>query len=325
MKDKKISFETITIIAFFILFAGVLIIFQLLRPTFLSPTSLTTMLKTGSTTAIAALGLTFVIIVNHSDISFYMTSCFSGMFMAWLIQIGAHPLIAILGGLISGATWGFVSGFSVGKFKLPDLISTIAIGSIAFGAAYIFSNGAFIFTNFHTSGITNLSEFRILGITVSVYIMIFLFIIAYIVLDKSTIGRYFYAVGSNEKAAFFSGIKVNRIVIAAFIVCGTLAAFSAMISNAGQGQGNVKAGLNLLMPSFSAIYIGWSVFRRPCVVGTLFGALLSTVITTGFTVLSIPYYFSDLTMALVLILAIGMSKLSPRTFKRSNRIAKETK
>lgn len=310
MKSKKgISTEVFTIAAFFVLFAVICLTFQAFKPSFLSPDSVVTMLKTGARTAIAALGLTFVIVVNHSDISFYMSCCFSSMLMAWLIAKGVHPVPAVLAGLVAGVIWGAFSGLAVGKFKLPDIISTIAIGSIAFGGAYIFSDGAFIYDNFHTSGIIALSEGRILGVNTSVWIMIVLYVIAYIVLERSRWGRQFYATGSNKKAAFFSGIKVNRIITIAFIISGTLAALAAIIADAAQGQGNVKIGLNLLMPCFSAIYIGWSVFRKPCVIGTFFGALLATVITSGFTVLSIPYYWSDLTMALVLILAIGMSKV----------------
>lgn len=310
MKSKKeFSSERFTIVAFFILFAVVCGIFQAFAPSFLTPASITTMLKTGATTAIAALGLTFVIVVNYSDISFYMSCCFSSMLMAWLIAKGLHPVVAVAGGLVAGAFWGTLSGLAVGKMKLPDIISTIAIGSIAFGAAYIFSDGAFIYDNFHTSGIISLSEGRFLGINASVWIMLLLYVAAYFLLERSKYGRQFYAVGANKKAAFFSGINVNRIIVLAFVISGTLAALAAIIYDAAQGQGNVKIGLNFLMPCFSAIYIGWSVFRKPCVIGTFFGALLATVITTGFTVLSIPYYWSDLTMAAVLILAIGLSKV----------------
>lgn len=317
---KKLTTETITIIAFFVLFGAILLAFQSMKSSFLTPDSIITMLKTGSATAIAALGLTFVIIVDYSDISFYMTSCFAGMFMAWLIQEGMHPVIAVGGGLLAGAAWGLLSGLAVGKFKLPDKISTIAIGSIGFGAAYIFSDGAFIYTNFRESGVINLSEGRFLGITISVYIMVFLFAIAYIVLEKSKYGREFYAVGASQKAAFFSGIKVNRYIVIAFVLCGMLAALSAMISNASQGQGNVKAGMSLLMPCFSAVYIGWSVFRRPCVIGTLLGAFLATVITTGFTIISVPYYYSDMVMAGVLILAIGVSKFELKPKVASKKV-----
>ena len=111
-KEKTFNIEHITIIAFFVLFFAVCMIFQVMQPTFLTPVSITTMLKTGSAVAIAALCLTFVIIVNHSDISFYMSSCFSGMFMAWLIKLGLHPVIAILGGILSGVFWGCITGLA---------------------------------------------------------------------------------------------------------------------------------------------------------------------------------------------------------------------
>lgn len=312
---KRISDEAFSIIIFIVLFAVVAITFQSLNKSFLSSENIINMLKTVSTIAIAALGLTFVIIIGHSDISFYMSCCFSAMFMAYLIQIGLNPVIAILGGLVAGFFWGMVSGIAVGHYKLPDIISTIAIGSIAFGAAYIFSDGTFIFDNFMTCGIRNLSEFQILGVPLPIYIMGVLFIAAYIVLEQSKLGREFYAVGANKKAGFFSGVDVNKIIIAAFVISSVLAAVSAMISTAAQGNGNVKIGLNLLMPSFSSIYIGWSIFRRPCVIGTFLGALFTTVMTSGFIVINIPYYYADLVIAFVLILAILLSK-----FELSERI-----
>ena len=301
--------ELFPVLTFIILLAGAALVFQTLNNSFLSFDSVINMLKTVSTMAIAALGLMFVIIIGYSDISFYMNCCFSAMFMAWLIAQGWHPVFAIIAGLASGFAWGAVSGFAVGYFKLPDIISTIAVGSIAFGAAYVFSDGTFIFDNFLTSGITQLNELKIFQIPLPVYIMALLFIASYIVLDMSKLGRSFYAIGSNKKAAFFSGVSVNRIIVAAFIVCTMLASVSAMISTAAQGNGNVKIGLNLLMPSFSSIYIGWSIFRRPCVLGTFLGALLTTVMSTGFIVVSVPYYYADLVIAFVLIIAILLSKV----------------
>jgi ribose/xylose/arabinose/galactoside ABC-type transport system permease subunit len=305
--------ELWTIIAFFALFLAVCLVFQFFNHTFLLPNSIVTMLKTGAINAVAALGLTYVVVVNHSDMSFYQTSCFSAMTMAFLISLGVYPLIAVLAGVASGIIWGLIPGLAVGKFKLPDMIATIAIGSIGFGAGYFFSDGAIIYGNFHTSGIINLSEYRFLGVTVSVWIMLSLYVISWFILDRSKIGRACYAVGSNKKAAFFSGVNVNGIVIMAFIVSGAFAAMAAMIYSAAQGQGLVKIGLNFLMPCFSAIYIGWSVFRRPCVIGTFFGVLLSTVITTGFTIMSIPFWWSDMTMACVLLIAIGLSKVELKT------------
>jgi ribose/xylose/arabinose/galactoside ABC-type transport system permease subunit len=309
IKKKEKSHEYFTIIVFFILFVAVITVFQSLNSSFLSAISIINMLKTVAAIAIAALGLTYVIIIGHTDISFYMSCCFSAMFMSWLIQIGMHPIIAIIGGILAGVLWGMISGIAVGKYKLPDIISTIAIGSIAFGAAYVFSDGTFIYDNFMDSGIRNLSEFDIFQIPLPIYIMLALYIISYVILEKSKIGRSFYSVGINKKAAFFSGVPVTKIIIAAFVVCSVLAAISAMISTAAQGNGNVKIGLNLLMPSFSSIYIGWSVFKKPCVLGTFCGALFTTVMTNGFIVMNIPFWYGDLVIAFVLLFAILLSKI----------------
>lgn len=311
MKKRQIELisEYFTIVAFTVLFLLVISSFQMLNKSFLSSSSIINMIKTVAPISIAALGLTFVIVIGHSDISFYMSSCFSAMFMAWLIKLGLPPVLAIIGGLIAGVAWGIVSGMAVGVFKLPDIISTIAIGSISFGAAYIFSNGTFIYENFMESGISALSEKTIFSIPLPIYIMGALFLIAYLILENTEYGRGFYAIGSNKKAAFFSGINIAKYIIVAFVISSTLAAVSTMISTAAQGNGNVKIGLNLLMPAFTSIYIGWSIFNRPCVIGTFLGALLTTVMTNGFIVLNIPFYYGDLVIAAVLILSILISKV----------------
>lgn len=306
---NHITKESITIVGFFIIFIITLTVFQSMNTSFLTKISILNMVKTVAPIAIAALGLTYVIIIDYTDISFYMSSCFSAMFMSWLIQEGFHPIFAILGGIVAGVFWGCVSGIAVGKYKLPDKISTIAIGSIAFGAAYIFSDGTFIYENFMESGINNLSEFKILGMQIPIYIMLFLFVISFIILEKTRFGRDFYAVGFNKKAAFFSGVSVVKIIIIAFIVCSVFASISTMISTTAQGNGNVKIGLNLLMPAFTSTYIGWSIFGKPCVHGTFLGALFTTVMTNGFIVIDVPFYYADLIIACVLIFAIFISKI----------------
>lgn len=306
---KQVTNEMITVICFFLLFVIMTVIFQLLNPSFLSGQSIINMVKTVAPIAIASLGLTFVVILDYSDISFYMTSCFSAMFMAWLIQEGVAPSIAIIGGLFVGALWGVVAGLAVGKYKLPDKISTIAIGSIAFGAAYIFSDGTFIYDNFMESGIRNLSEKTMLGVPLPIYIMAVIFILAFLILEYSELGRMFYAIGYNKKAAFFSGVPVVVVIVLAFAVCGSLASISTMISTAAQGNGNVKIGLNLLMPAFTSTYIGWSVFGKPCAHGTFLGALFTTVMTNGFIVMNVPYYIGDIIIAIVLLFAIFISKV----------------
>lgn len=302
--------DRLPVILFALLFVAVLTTFQILQPQFLSMGNILNIAKSVSTTVIAAVGLTFVIVIAHSDISFYMTACFCGVLMAWLVSKGWHPVPAIFMGAAAGAVWGTCSGVAVGKFKLPDIITTIAIGSIGFGLGYVFSDGAFIMENFIEARTHMLSEMYILGIPLPVYIMLAVVLLSYYLLERSKFGRSFYAVGATEKAAYLSGVNVNKVVIVVYVICGTLAAIASMIMTARQGYGNVKITMNLLMPCFTAVYIGMSVFKKPCVVGTFFGALLVTVISTGFTSINIPFYWSNLVTGLVLIAAIMLSKIT---------------
>lgn len=310
-KAKRVSIgDKLPIFLFAMLFLLVIVIFQILQPQFLSKDNIINIVQSVSTTVIAAIGLTFVIAVGRSDISFYMSSCFCGVLMAWLVSLGWHPIPSMIVGIIAGAGWGTLSGFAVGKLKLPDIITTIAIGSIAFGLGYVFSDGAFIMTNFIEAKTHYISQYLILGIPLPVYFMLIVMAITYYMLEKSSFGRNFYAVGATEKAAYLSGVNVNKTIISAYVICGTLAALAAIIMTARQGYGNVKIGMTLLMPCFTAVYIGMSVFKRPCVIGTFLGALLVTTIATGFTSINIPYYWSNLVTGIVLILAILLSKIS---------------
>ena len=309
---RKLISNRLPIVLFALLFLLVIVTFQILQPTFLSSANIINMLQSVSTTVIAAIGLTFVIAIGRSDISFYMSSCFCGVLMAWLISMGWSPLPAILCGVVAGAFWGSVSGLAVGRLKLPDIITTIAIGSIAFGLGYVFSDGAFIMQNFIEAKTHYLSQYVILSLPLPVYIMALIMAVSYYLLERSRFGRAFYAVGATEKAAYLSGVNVNRTIVLAYVICGTFAAIAALIMTARQGYGNVKIGMTLLMPCFTAVYIGMSVFKRPCVLGTFLGALLVTAIATGFTSINIPFYWSNLVTGFVLIFAILLSKIVVR-------------
>lgn len=309
-KRKFFSAENLPIILFALLFIAVVVTFQILQPSFLSLDNIINIAKSVSTTVIAAVGLTFVITIARSDISFYMTACFDGVLMAWLVSKHWHPVAAIIVGAAAGVLWGSISGVAVGKFKLPDIITTIAIGSIGFGLGYIFSDGAFIMENFIEARTHMLSEMRILNIPLPVYIMLIVMLLAWYLLERSRFGRGFYAVGATEKTAYLSGINVNKVIIVAYMICGLCAALASMIMTARQGYGNVKITMSILTPCFTAVYIGMSVFKKPTVLGTFLGALLVTTISTGFTSINIPFYWSNLVTGFVLIIAILLSKVN---------------
>ena len=312
----NISQDTISIIIFFLVLIGIMFTFSLLNENFLTINNMSRLLKHLSITSLVALGLTFVVAVGHSDMSFHFVSCFAAMTMAFFIGNGSSPVISIVIGLLAGAFFGFLSGVAVGRYNLPDMIATIAIGSIAWGMAYLYSNGNYIYKNFLSSGIIQFSDGKLFSLSFPVYYLFGFYILGYILLHRSKYGRGFYATGGNKIAAAFSGIKVRNYIIAAFVISSFMASFTNMIMTAAQGNGNVKGGLVLLMPAWAAVFVGISVFKKPTVVGTFFGAFLIAVMQNGFTLMNAPFYVMDLLVGITLIGAILISRIQIKPRKR---------
>ncbi len=101
--------------------------------------------------------------------------------------------------------------------------------------------------------------------------------------------------------------KVRNYIIISFVLVGGLSALAAILITSSQGTGIVKTGLPLLMPAYSAVFLGSAIFKKPTVYGTLLGALFISIIINGFVILSVPYYYADLIMAIILIVALTLS------------------
>jgi ribose transport system permease protein len=306
---SRFYYDTAPVVIFLVIMFGIMAIFTNLNDQFLTLNNFLRALKHLSITSLTALGLMFVVVVGFSDMSFHFVSCFSAMTMSFLIGMGVSPVPSILAGLLAGLFYGLINGYMVGKLRLPDMIATIAIGSVAWGTAYLFSRGNYIYKNFLTSGIITFSDGKFFGIPFPVIYLFTFYILAFILLHRTKYGRHFYATGSNRVAAQFSGIKVERYIITAFAISCAMASFTNMIMTAAQGNGNVKGGLVLLMPAYAAIFVGISVFKKPTVIGTFLGAFLISMMQNGFTLLNAPFYIMDLIVGATLILSIMISRI----------------
>ena len=308
LKSVQLKPETISSVLFMMVLVAVIVIFASKSEYFLTKTNLLRAFKNMANISLVSLGLTFVVAVGYSDMSFHFVSCFAAMTMSYFIGEGYSPITAIILGVLSGAIFGVVDGIAVGVYQLPDMIATIGIGSAAWGMAYLYSGGNYIYKNFLNSGIINFSDGKWHEISYPIIYMIILYGLGYILLHRTRYGRGFYATGSNRVAAAFSGIRTKRYVIAAFILCVALASFANMIRTAAQGNGNVKGGLVLLMPAYASVFVGMSVFRKPTVIGTFLGSFLISIMQNGFTLLAARFYIMDLIVGATLIIAIIISR-----------------
>jgi simple sugar transport system permease protein/ribose transport system permease protein len=143
-----------------------------------------------------------------------------------------------------------------------------------------------------------------------------------VLLHASRYGNGFYATGENRMSAWFSGVPTRGLIVMAFVLCGVMSCLSITLLVASSGAANVTAGTQLLMPAFAAVYLGAALFGRPSVGATLAGTVLMSMMLNGFTLLAIPYFYSDAIVSTVLISAIALfdprvSLALRRTFQSS--------
>ena len=313
---KRVSPRFVPLATFVLLYAVIFAIFGSLNHAFLTPSNISDILRGMSANGIAALGLTFVIIIGQWDMGFPWVASLGAMTMGFFIAGGYDVWTSIFAGLLVGLVWGAVNGIAIGLFQLPDMITTIATGSIAFALGYLYSNGNSIYDNFMTSGILSLNDARVLGLRLPIVMLAAFFIIGWVILDQTRFGRAFYAAGENRRSARLSGIPVQGYVLAGFCISSVFASFGAILSSASAGMADVRTGVNFLMPAYVSVFLGNAMFGRPSAGATLLGALLIATMIDGFTVLNVPFYYGDAIQSIVLIFALLSSQPELRSTLR---------
>jgi len=306
-RKQILSDDLKPIVIFLVMIGFIVVVFSSMHEQFLTARNISTMLKHASITAIFALGATFVVVVGHFDLSFPMVCALAGMTNSYLIAQDVHVVPSIGLGLAVAVFFGLLNGVAVGKLKLPDIVTTVGIGAIAWGFAYMYSGGAYIYGNVLTSGILELNDAVLWGVPLPVILVGSLYFIAYLILHRSRYGRCFYSTGDNKTAAIFSGINVQAYIIAAFVICAVLSSFGAIMSNASQGQGNVRVGLVFLLGSYATVFLGSAVFKKPTIYGTFLAALFMATMLNGFTLMTVSYFYMDFIIGIVLLTALCLS------------------
>jgi ribose transport system permease protein len=293
-------------LSFVVLLAVIAGTFQSLSPNYLTSDNLHALFRHMGIQGVTALGLTFVIVVRQFDLSFPGIASLCAMTLGFLIANEFSLSESVAGAAAVGVLCGLVNGVAIGVLGLPDVVATIATGSIAYGMSYIYSNGVSISDNFFGSGILDLNDQRFAYLDAPVFILLLVAVAAGIVLHTTRFGQSFYATGENRRSAVFSGVRVRAFVMAAFALCGGLTCLAIVLLCASSGTADTSSGNQLLMPAYAAVYVGAALFGAPSVGATLAGTLLMAAMLNGFTLLTVPYYYSDAILSAVLIFAIAV-------------------
>lgn len=255
-----------------------------------------------------SIGMTFVILIGGIDLSVgsavALVSVLTGQFM---VHAGMHPAVAVLLALIGGALIGLINGSINAFVGIPSFVVTLGMLAAARGLSLGITGGSTI--SGFPEGFLYIGQGTFLGIPVPIWVAAVVAIAAHIVLSRTTFGRHVYFVGSNEEAAKLSGIRVERVKVAVFVISSTLAAVSGVLETARLSVGQPSAGGGYeLMAIGAAVIGGASLFGGVGgIVGTALGTTLLLLIQNALILLGISAYWQQVFSGVIIVAAVALN------------------
>lgn len=294
-------------------------------PDFLMPDNLVTIAQRITIIAIIAIGMTMVIITAGIDLSVGSLIALSAVVTGVLIrdcfggkEAGDLALwIAACGGIIACGFVGFTTGFLVAAFRLPPFIVTLAMMLLVRGVANVISQQRTI----HEIPVAfdTLGKGYFLGIPWSVWLMFTLYLVAWFVMSRTTLGRQIYAVGGNEEAARLSGVRVKRILLIVYTICGLLSGLGGVIVCSQLRSAKASYGMMDELTVIAAVVVGGTSLMggEGKILGTLIGALIIGVIQNGMNLVHMDDKTQMIVLGSVIVLAVLLDRIKKGEVKWS--------
>jgi ribose/xylose/arabinose/galactoside ABC-type transport system permease subunit len=290
--------------------ACVYVLFALLSPdTFARAANLATMGRQTVVVAIAAVGMTLVIVHGGIDLSVGSGVALSTVVIASLLKAGHGPVAACLGGIATIGLAGLATGAIVTQLRLAPFIVTLGTMSILRGAAKGIANEQKI--DVDPAGLDALLAPPEHGLfPAGVWIAVILAILAGATLRSTRFGRHVFAVGSNEATARLCGIEVERVRIAVYAIAGILAGVAGVMEFSTLTVGDPTDSIGLELEVIAAVVIGGASLSggEGTIAGSMIGALLMTVIKTGGTHLGLPNWVQEIVTGAIILVAVAVDR-----------------
>ena len=281
-----------------------LLIGSIINENFLSPEYLLQQLQVGSFLALISTGMMIVILLGQIDLS-----------VPWIITVGGMMSTAAAGwgdlgatfaipiGILCGLIFGIINGIGVAYLRVPSMIFTLGINAVAQGFMIV-RTGGFAPQDMATASMHELATGRlILGIPNPLWVWIAIGAATVFLLRRTVFGRAVYAIGNREVAAYLSGIRTQRVTLAAFALSGALAAFAGALLAGYSTKAYQGMGEPYLLPSIAAVVLGGTSILggRGTYLGTVAGIILITLLQSILSVVQIEEAFRQLIYGAVII------------------------
>jgi ribose transport system permease protein len=260
---------------------------------------------------IMSLGVLLVIITSGIDLSVGSTFSLSGMVAGLAMLAGASWAIACLAGLSVGLAIGAINGVLVTFVGLAPFVVTLITYAVGASLAFVITDGHSIALLDPTFYLLN-SGRLIPGISNYVLFCLVGTIVLELALRKLVLGRWVYAIGSNDKASRLLGIPVNGVRVGVYVIAGLLAAFSSMLSLSYISNSEATSGANMMLQAIAACVIGGaSLFGGTgSAVGAALGAIMISVIQNGVNLIGINSFWQGSVTGLVILVAVLIDRLT---------------
>ena len=302
-------------------------------PTFLKTDNLLNIADQIVVIAVLAIGMTLVVISGGIDLAVGSLIALSAVVCTLLIHgvfgsenaSGVGMVAACAIGIAVCACLGLFSGIMVAFCSIPPFIVTLGVMMVGSGIAYILAQGQSIYQvpdSFVWLGRGTLPG----GLPNSVLLMIVLYCLAHILMSRTALGRYIYAVGGNKEAARLSGVPVNGVILFVYALCGAMAGLGGVITASQLKSGAPTYGSMYEMYVIAAAVVGGASLSggQGKIFGTLIGAFIIAVIQNGMNLMGVESYTQKVVLGLVILGAVLLDRLKQGTLSfRKKRFAKK--
>lgn len=302
-------------------FAGLLvlvIVYSFASPVFLTFNNLVAIVLATAVNGVLALGVTFVIITGGIDLSvgtvMTLTAVMAGVFVTFW---GMPVWVGVLGAIATGAVAGLTTGVVVSKMKIPPFIATLGMLYVAKGLALVISGLRPIYF-VDTPAFQKVAMGSLIGQVIpafpipnAVLILFGAAIVAWVILSKTVLGRYTFALGSNEEATRLSGVKVDNWKMLVYMISGMFAGLGGVLMASRLNSAQPALGSGYELDAIAAVVIGGTSLSggEGSILGTIIGAFVISVLTNGLRLLSVPQEWQMVVTGAIVVFAVYLDVL----------------
>jgi len=280
--------------------------------TFLAANNLQTLLRRSSVIVLIAVGMTFVMLTGHIDLSVGSILAFSGVCGTMAIAHGAPVWAGLAVGCLGGLLCGVVNALLTTQLQIPSFIATLGTMGVFRGVTLVLTRALPVTDLPESFG--RLATGDLWGVPAPVWSYAVVCVAAAFVLRYTVFGRHVYALGSNREAAYHAGIRIRWVTVAVFAILGALTGLAGMLEASRLVSGQPTAGEGYELQVIAAVVIGGGSLSggEGSILGTLAGAFLMAVLANGCVLLDISPHVQRVVIGALIVFAVAFDQLLRR-------------